>query len=113
MKGGNCKLQWKADWAMRWYALDVDYEMSGKDLIDSVRLSGRICRILGSTPPEGFTYELFLDEHAQKISKSKGNGLTVEEWLRYAPPESLSQFMFNAAAARQAAVLRRDPARGR
>ena len=81
---------------MRWYALDVDYEMSGKDLIDSVRLSGRICRILGSTPPEGFTYELFLDEHAQKISKSKGNGLSVEEWLRYAPPESLSQFMFNA-----------------
>ena len=96
VKGGACKLQWKADWAMRWYALDVDYEMSGKDLIDSVRLSGRICRILGSQPPEGFTYELFLDEHAQKISKSKGNGLSVEEWLRYAPPESLSQFMFNA-----------------
>jgi lysyl-tRNA synthetase, class I len=96
IKGGGCKLQWKADWAMRWYALDVDYEMSGKDLIDSVRLSGRICRILGSTPPEGFTYELFLDEQARKISKSKGNGLSVEEWLRYAPPESLSQFMFNA-----------------
>jgi lysyl-tRNA synthetase, class I len=96
VKGGACKLQWKADWAMRWYALDVDYEMSGKDLIDSVRLSGRICRILGSQPPEGFTYELFLDEHAQKISKSKGNGLSVEEWLRYAPRESLSQFMFNA-----------------
>jgi lysyl-tRNA synthetase class 1 len=96
VKGGRCKLQWKADWAMRWYALGVDYEMSGKDLIDSVRLSGKICRILGSQPPEGFTYELFLDEHAQKISKSKGNGLSVEEWLRYAPPESLSQFMFNA-----------------
>ena len=96
VRGGACKLQWKADWAMRWYALDVDYEMSGKDLIDSVRLSGRICRILGSQPPEGFTYELFLDEQAQKISKSKGNGLSVEEWLRYAPPESLSQFMFNA-----------------
>ena len=96
VKGGACKLQWKADWAMRWYALDVDYEMSGKDLIDSVRLSGRICRILGSQPPEGFTYELFLDEHAQKISKSKGNGLSVDDWLRYAPPESLSQFMFNA-----------------
>ena len=93
--GGACKLQWKADWAMRWYALDVDYEMSGKDLIDSVRLSGRICRILGSAPPEGFTYELFLDEQAQKISKSKGNGLSVEEWLRYAPPESLGQFMYN------------------
>ena len=95
VKGGHCKLQWKADWAMRWYALEVDYEMSGKDLIDSVRLSGRICRILGRQPPETFTYELFLDEHAQKISKSKGNGLSVEDWLRYAPPESLSQFMYN------------------
>jgi len=93
--GGACKLQWKADWAMRWHALGVDYEMSGKDLIDSVRLSGKICRILGSPPPEGFTYELFLDEQAQKISKSKGNGLAVEEWLRYAPPESLAQFMYN------------------
>jgi len=93
--GGHCKLQWKADWAMRWFALDVDYEMSGKDLIDSVRLSGRIERILGATPPEGFTYELFLDEHAQKISKSKGNGLSVDEWLRYAPPQSLGQFMYN------------------
>ncbi len=93
--GGACKLQWKADWAMRWHALDVDYEMSGKDLIDSVRLSGKICRILGSEPPTGFTYELFLDESAQKISKSKGNGLSVQEWLRYAPPESLAQFMFN------------------
>ena len=95
-RGGACKLQWKADWAMRWFALGVDYEMSGKDLIDSVRLSGRICRILGSQPPEGFTYELFLDEQAQKISKSKGNGLSVDEWLRYAPAESLSQFMYNA-----------------
>jgi lysyl-tRNA synthetase class 1 len=93
--GGGAKLQWKADWAMRWHALSVDYEMSGKDLIDSVKLSGRICRILGSEPPAGFTYELFLDEQAQKISKSKGNGLGVEEWLRYAPPESLGQFMFN------------------
>jgi lysyl-tRNA synthetase class 1 len=73
----------------------VDYEMSGKDLIDSVKLSGAICRILGSEPPVGFTYELFLDEQAQKISKSKGNGLSVEEWLRYAPPESLGQYMFN------------------
>jgi lysyl-tRNA synthetase class 1 len=93
--GGACKLQWKADWAMRWHALGVDYEMSGKDLIDSVRLSGKICRILRAEPPVGFTYELFLDEQAQKISKSKGNGLSVEEWLRYAPPESLAQFMFN------------------
>jgi len=95
VKGGACKLQWKADWAMRWFSLDVDYEMSGKDLIDSVRLSGRVCRILGGVPPEGFTYELFLDEQAQKISKSKGNGLSVEEWLRYAPPEALAQFMYN------------------
>ncbi len=93
--GGAVKCQWKADWAMRWHALGVDYEMSGKDLIDSVRLSGRICRILGSDPPTGFTYELFLDEQAQKISKSKGNGLSVEEWLRYAPPESLGQYMYN------------------
>ncbi len=95
VRGGACKLQWKADWATRWFALGVDYEMSGKDLIDSVRLSGRICRILGAEPPAGFTYELFLDEHAQRISKSKGNGLPVEEWLRYAPPESLGQFMYH------------------
>ena len=95
VKGGACKLQWKADWAMRWYALGVDYEMSGKDLIDSVKLSSRICRILGAPPPETLTYELFLDEHAQKISKSRGNGLSVDEWLRYAPPESLGQFMYN------------------
>ncbi len=92
--GGRCKMQWKADWAMRWFALGVDYEMSGKDLIDSVRLSSAICRILGGEPPVGFTYELFLDEKAQKISKSRGNGLAIEEWLRYAPPESLAQFMF-------------------
>ena len=94
--GGHAKMQWKADWAMRWYALGVDYEMSGKDLIDSVRLSGRICRILGGQPPAGLTYELFLDQNGQKISKSKGNGISVEEWLRYAPPESLGQYMFNA-----------------
>ena len=95
VKGGHCKLQWKADWAMRWYALGVDYEMSGKDLIDSVRLSGKLCRILGTPPPETFTYELFLDEDGQKISKSRGNGLSVDEWLRYAPAESLGQFMYN------------------
>jgi lysyl-tRNA synthetase, class I len=95
VKGGTCKLQWKADWAMRWYALSVDYEMSGKDLIDSVKLSGKICRILGGKPPEGMTYELFLDQDGQKISKSKGNGLSVDEWLTYAPPVSLSQFMYN------------------
>ncbi|MGB0748368.1 MAG: lysine--tRNA ligase [Magnetospiraceae bacterium] len=92
--GGHCKLQWKVDWAMRWTALAVDYEMSGKDLIESVKLSTKICRILGGNPPIGFTYELFLDEKGEKISKSKGNGLTMEEWLRYAPPESLSLFMF-------------------
>jgi lysyl-tRNA synthetase class 1 len=92
--GGRCKLQWKPDWAMRWVALGIDYEMAGKDLIDSVKLSGEICRTLGGTPPEGFNYELFLDENGQKISKSKGNGLTIEEWLRYASPESLSLFMY-------------------
>ncbi len=92
--GGRCKLQWKPDWAMRWVALGVDYEMAGKDLIDSVKLSGAICRALGGAPPEGFNYELFLDENGQKISKSKGNGLTIEEWLRYASPESLSLFMY-------------------
>ena len=94
--GGHCKLQWKADWAMRWTALNVDYEMSGKDLIDSVRLSSRICKILGGRAPEGFTYELFLDDKGEKISKSRGNGLTVDEWLRYAPAESLQLYMFNS-----------------
>jgi lysyl-tRNA synthetase class 1 len=92
--GGACKLQWKADWAMRWAALDVDYEMCGKDLTDSVNLSSKICRILGGNPPAGFIYELFLDDKGEKISKSKGNGLAVEEWLRYAPPESLALFMY-------------------
>jgi lysyl-tRNA synthetase class 1 len=92
--GGRVKCQWKADWALRWVALGVDYEMAGKDLIDSVRLSGEIARALGGVPPEGFTYELFLDDKGQKISKSKGNGLTIDEWLRYAGPESLSLFMY-------------------
>src|SRR3954462_8737737 len=92
--GGRCKLQWKPDWAMRWVALGIDYEMAGKDLIDSVKLSGEICRALGAMPPEGFNYELFLDEKGQKISKSKGNGLTIDESLRYASPESLSLFMY-------------------
>jgi lysyl-tRNA synthetase class 1 len=92
--GGRCKLQWKPDWAMRWVALGVDYEMAGKDLIDSVKLSGEICRALDGLPPEGFNYELFLDDKGQKISKSKGNGLTIDEWLRYASPESLSLFMY-------------------
>ena len=97
--GGRCKLQWKADWAMRWTALEVDYEMSGKDLIDSVRLSAKICRLLGSTPPDGFTYELFLDENGEKISKSRGNGLTLEEWLAYGTQESLAHFMFHKPTA--------------
>ncbi|CAA6603998.1 Lysine--tRNA ligase [Rhodospirillaceae bacterium LM-1] len=94
--GGNCKMQWKCDWAMRWYALGVDYEMSGKDLIDSVTLSSKICRILGGQPPMNLTYELFLDDKGQKISKSKGNGLAVEDWLKYAPEESLAWYMFQA-----------------
>lgn len=94
--GGACKLQWKVDWAMRWVALGVDYEMAGKDLIDSVTLSSKIARILGAKPPEGFNYELFLDEHGQKISKSKGNGLTIEQWLTYAAPESLALYMYQA-----------------
>ncbi|WP_068318159.1 lysine--tRNA ligase [Polycladidibacter hongkongensis] len=92
--GGHVKCQWKADWALRWYALGVDYEMAGKDLIDSVNLSGKICKVLGNPAPEGFNYELFLDEKGQKISKSKGNGLTMEEWLTYASQESLSLFNF-------------------
>jgi lysyl-tRNA synthetase class 1 len=92
--GGAVKCQWKADWALRWTALGVDYEMCGKDLIDSVTLSSKICRALGGGPPENFIYELFLDQEGGKISKSKGNGLTIDEWLTYASPESLSLFMF-------------------
>ncbi|MCT7374498.1 lysine--tRNA ligase [Chelativorans salis] len=92
--GGEAKLQWKPDWAMRWAALGVDYEMSGKDLIDSVKLAAQICSALDARPPEGFNYELFLDEKGQKISKSKGNGITIDEWLAYAPTESLSLYMF-------------------
>jgi lysyl-tRNA synthetase class 1 len=94
--GGRCKLQWKADWAMRWAAFGVDYEMSGKDLIDSVRLSSRICSKIGGTPPETFIYELFLDEHGHKISKSRGNGLSLEQWLSYGTRESLKLFMYHA-----------------
>jgi lysyl-tRNA synthetase class 1 len=94
--GGKAKLQWKPDWAMRWVALGVDYEMSGKDLIDSVKLSAEICRALGAQPPEGFNYELFLDEKGRKISKSVGNGLTIEEWLSYGTPESLKLFMYQS-----------------
>jgi lysyl-tRNA synthetase class 1 len=91
---GECKLQWKVDWAMRWYALDVDFEMYGKDLIESAILSTKIVKILGKMNPEGFAYELFLDEKGEKISKSKGNGITIDEWLEFASPESLSLFMY-------------------
>ncbi|HEX2858607.1 MAG TPA: lysine--tRNA ligase [Alphaproteobacteria bacterium] len=91
---GNCKLQWKADWAMRWVALDVDYEMSGKDLIDSVVIGSKIAHTLGGTPPLNLTYEHFVDENGAKISKSKGNGVTIEEFLKYAPNEALSHFMY-------------------
>ena len=93
--GGGCKLQWKCDWAMRWVALGVDYEMSGKDLSESVTLSSRICSIMGGTPPAGFSYELFLDQNGEKISKSRGNGLSVEEWLAFASNTSLALFMYH------------------
>ena len=91
---GNCKLQWKVDWAMRWFTFDVDFEMYGKDLTESAILSSKICKTLGKIPPSGFAYELFLDEKGEKISKSKGNGITIEEWLNYASPESLSLYMY-------------------
>ena len=94
--GGHVKLQWRPDWAARWTALEVDYEMSGKDLVDSVRVSNRVCKVLGGEPPDGFHYELFMDENNQKISKSKGNGLTMEDWLRYGAPESLSYYLFQS-----------------
>lgn len=92
--GGLSKLQWKVDWAMRWVALGVDYEMAGKDLIDSVTQSSKIARVLGGRPPEGFNYEMFLDEHGEKISKSKGNGLSLDQWLTYGPEESLAFFAY-------------------
>ncbi|MEE2694739.1 MAG: lysine--tRNA ligase [Pseudomonadota bacterium] len=91
---GECKLQWKVDWAMRWYVLDVDYEMNGKDLIESFILSKRINKIIGGKPPNNYTYELFLDENGEKISKSVGNGISVDDWLKFSPQESLELFMF-------------------
>ena len=91
---GAAKLQWKVDWAMRWVALGVDYEMAGKDLIDSVTQSSKICCALGARPPEGFNYEMFLDEKGEKISKSKGNGLSLEQWLTYGPQESLAFYAY-------------------
>ena len=92
--GGLAKLQWKVDWAMRWVALGVDYEMAGKDLIDSVVQSSKLARVLGGRPPEGFNYEMFLDEKGEKISKSKGNGLSIEQWLTYGPDESLAFYIY-------------------
>jgi lysyl-tRNA synthetase class 1 len=94
IKNGNCKLQWKVDWAMRWFTFDVDFEMYGKDLTESAILSSKVCRALGKIPPNGFAYELFLDEKGEKISKSKGNGISIEQWLRYASPESLALYMY-------------------
>ena len=91
---GNSKLQWKVDWAMRWFTFDVDFEMYGKDLTESAVLSNKICKTLGKNPPNGFAYELFLDEKGEKISKSKGNGISIEQWLRYASPESLALYMY-------------------
>ncbi len=94
--GGHVKLQWRPDWAARWVALEVDFEASGKDLIDSVRVSNKVVRALGGEPPEVFHFELFMDENNQKISKSKGNGLSMEEWLRYGTPESLAYYMYQS-----------------
>lgn len=92
--GGKVKAQWRADWALRWFALDVDYEMAGKDLVSSAEISKKIVQILGSRGPAGFHYEMFLDEKGEKISKSKGNGLSMEDWLTYAPHESLAYYMY-------------------
>ena len=92
--GGNCKLQWKVDWAMRWMSLGVDYEMCGKDLTESLDLASKICKKLKVKPPQNLIYEMFLDEKGEKISKSVGNGISVDDWLRYASPESLSLYMF-------------------
>jgi lysyl-tRNA synthetase class 1 len=94
LTGGQVKLQWKPDFGARWAALDVDFEMYGKDHSTNTPIYDRICEILGGRKPEHFTYELFLDDQGQKISKSKGNGLTIDEWLEYAATESLSYFMY-------------------
>ncbi len=92
--GGNVKFQWKPDFGARWAALGVDFEMYGKDHSTNTPIYDKICRILGHRAPEHFTYELFLDENGEKISKSKGNGISIDEWLKYASTESLSYFMY-------------------
>jgi lysyl-tRNA synthetase, class I len=100
--GGLAKVQWKVDWALRWYVLNVDYELYGKDLIDSARLSGQILRLLGGRPPLGFPFEMYLDEEGHKVSKSVGRGVGVEQWRRYAPIEVLKYFlMLNPRRARK------------
>jgi lysyl-tRNA synthetase, class I len=91
--GGKAKVQWKVDWALRWYVLKVDYELYGKDLTDSARLSGEILRVMGARAPLGFPFEMFLDEEGRKVSKSIGRGVTVEQWTRYAPIEVLKSFL--------------------
>lgn len=92
--GGHVKLQWKPDFGMRWAALGIDFEMFGKDHQSNAVIYDKICEILGGTAPQHYVYELFLDEEGEKISKSKGNGLTIDEWLTYASPESLALYMF-------------------
>ncbi|MFH2218432.1 MAG: lysine--tRNA ligase [Pseudomonadota bacterium] len=91
---GKVKVGWKIDWALRWYSYDIGYEMYGKDLIESARLSGKICRLMGKQPPTGLFYELFLDAKGRKISKSVGKGLTIDSWMSYAPLESLLFYIF-------------------
>jgi lysyl-tRNA synthetase class 1 len=91
--GGKAKVQWKVDWALRWYVLKVDYELYGKDLTDSARLSGQILRVMGAQLPLGFPFEMLLDEQGHKISKSIGRGVSVEQWTRYAPIEVLKMFL--------------------
>ena len=95
VRGGRTKLQWKPDFGMRWAALGVDFEMFGKDHQTNAPVYDRICEILGGVAPNHFVYELFLDDKGQKISKSRGNGLTIDEWLTYADPDSLSLYMYN------------------
>ena len=104
--GGHVKLQWKPDFGARWAALDADFEMFGKDHQTNAPIYDRICEILGGAPPEHYVYELFLDEEGRKISKSKGNGLTIDEWLKYASPESLALYMY--AKPREAKKLHFD-----